>query len=370
MQSVFVAEDSLAAIELNLQTLLALPEVHAVLVMVASGHSFSSSALDPLLQRAEKPVFGGIFPSVMWEEHQFTTGAVMLGLPCEVQLAVLDELTLQGEALDAALQDVLVLDDGERETLFTFVDGCSDHISNLVSALFNQYGLELNYIGGGCGSASFEPMPCVITPTGVLQGAAVLVLARCPSGVGVAHGWKPISGALKVTEAEGNRIISLDWVPAFEVYQQVVESHSGELFAEQGFLQLAKAYPFGIATLGQEMVIRDPVQCVNNTLVCVGEVRRGAYVHIMHGKADELIQAARLASELALTSFGPEKPSTMIFVNCVSRSLFLGADFSREMTAVHQTGLPMLGALTLGEIANSGEDYLELFNKTSVVGLL
>ncbi len=368
MQVVFVAKDSLADIELNLRSLLARSDVRGILLMVASGNAFPASALDPLLKHANKPIFGGIFPSVMWEGEQYGTGAVMMGLSCEVRWAVLDDL--QQGSLEASLQEALALDDGARETLFTFVDGCSSQINKLIAALFNQYGLELNYIGGGCGTASFESMPCVITPAGVLQDAAVLALAGCHSGVGVAHGWQSISGAFKVTEADGNRIISLDWIPAFEVYRQVVESHAGASFAGSSFRDLAKAYPFGIAKLGKEMVIRDPVQCIDGSLLCVGEVRRGAYVHVMHGKAAELIQAARQASELALASFGHTSPSAMLFVNCVSRSLFLGPDFSQEMAAVRQSGLPMMGALTLGEIANSGQDYLELFNKTSVVGLL
>lgn len=61
-------------------------------------------------------------------------------------------------------------------------------------------------------------------------------LARCHSGVGVVHGWQPISGAFKVTEGDGNRIISLDWIPAFEVYRQVVESHAGASFAGSSFV--------------------------------------------------------------------------------------------------------------------------------------
>ena len=160
MQVVFVAKDSLADIELNLRSLLARSDVRGILLMVASGNAFPASALDPLLKHANKPIFGGIFPSVMWEGEQYGTGAVMMGLSCEVRWAVLDDL--QQGSLEASLQEALALDDGARETLFTFVDGCSSQINKLIAALFNQYGLELNYIGGGCGSASFESMPCVI----------------------------------------------------------------------------------------------------------------------------------------------------------------------------------------------------------------
>jgi hypothetical protein len=43
--------------------------------------------------------------------------------------------------------------------------------------------------------------------------------------------------------------------------------------------------------------------------------------------------------------------------------------FGDELVAIDD-GLPMVGALTLGEIANSGRDFLEFYNKTAVVGLI
>lgn len=93
-------------------------------------------------------------------------------------------------------------------------------------------------------------------------------------------------------------------------------------------------------------------------------------MHVMHGEKGKLIQAAQQAKERAFLSFGAAHPQAMIFVNCVSRALFLGEDSASELTAVWQDGIPLLGALTVGEIANSGGDYLDLYNKTSVVGLL
>jgi hypothetical protein len=41
--------------------------------------------------------------------------------------------------------------------------------------------------------------------------------------------------------------------------------------------------------------------------------------------------------------------------------------FQEELKAVKTPNKALFGALTLGEVANSGSDYLEFYNKTAVV---
>jgi len=49
--------------------------------------------------------------------------------------------------------------------------------------------------------------------------------------------------------------------------------------------------------------------------------------------------------------------------------LFLDQDFNQELENVHRfvNDVPFFGVLSLGEIANNGNDYLEFYNKTAVV---
>ena len=61
---------------------------------------------------------------------------------------------------------------------------------------------------------------------------------------------------------------------------------------------------------------------------------------------------------------------TIFLIDCISRALFLGDDFIDEIKAVSEANTPMIGALSLGEIANNGREYLEFYNKTCVVGML
>lgn len=371
MELVIVTQGGCEVLEAELATLLDRPDIHAVMLFISSECNVPPCQLSSLLQNASKPIFGGLFPGIIHENRLLSHGAILVGFTSAVSVVVIPELDENKIVqLEGRLVDELGLNDSKRQTLFTFVDGLSAHMNQLVQGLFNEFGLEINYIGGGCGNQALAPSPCVITPQGLLESAAVLALADCSSSVGVAHGWQSVTTAFKVTEAEHNRIISLDWQPAYTLYRQQVSLHSGIPLTEDNFLDMAKSYPFGVSRLGDEMVIRDPIAHDGETLICVGEVRRGAFVHIMHGEADNLIAAAHRAGVRAASSIHGFTPSQLFLVTCVSRYLFLGDLFNQELEEVKKQALPVFGILSLGEIANSGQDYLELFNKTVVIGLL
>lgn len=175
-----------------------------------------------------------------------------------------------------------------------------------------------------------------------------------------------------MTEVDRNVIHTLNWRPAFEVYREVVEDHAAASISEENFFDLAKHYPFGINKIDTERIIRDPFSVgEGGSLICVGEVPRNSLVDIMNGESQNLVRAAATALELARDDYdgGPE-PRQRIFMDCISRTLCLEEGFSKELDAVYEEGKPLVGALTIGEIANSGRDYLEFYNKTAVVAVL
>ncbi len=57
-------------------------------------------------------------------------------------------------------------------------------------------------------------------------------------------------------------------------------------------------------------------------------------------------------------------------MDCISRVLFLEDKFKNEIDAVSDHDSTTVGVLALGEIANTGKDYLDFYSKTTVVGLL
>ncbi|TVQ67625.1 MAG: histidine kinase [Balneolaceae bacterium] len=349
-------------------------DVLGLMVLASDENGWTPEIVDPILQACSIPVFGGIFPQIIYEQQNYEKGTIVIGLPKHPDVLIISGLSDPDAEHEMQLEEYADswIDTEEECTLVVFVDCLSKRISELVQSLFFTLGLEQNFIGGGAGSLSFRQKPCVITPEGLQKDVAVLARLPMPSGVGVAHGWLPISKGMKVTESERNVIKSLEWRPAFEVYRELVEADSGLTFRDENFFDIAKCYPFGITKHGTEMVVRDPLMVDDHSgMVCVGEVPQGCFVKILTGTQDSLVAAAGRARQLAEESFpDAQKGNEMaFFIDCISRVLFLGDGITEEIrTAAANRSL--FGALTLGEIANNGQDYLEFYNKTAVLCLL
>jgi hypothetical protein len=346
-------------------------QVQGILILACDANDFSPSDVDELLGEIPVPVLGGIFPEIIYGAEKLTKGTIVAGLPVEPVVRVIPRLSDMTAEYDEII-DNEIAEVGQTKTMIVLVDGLAQRISALIDSLFHLYGLDFDYIGGGAGSLSFEQKPCLFTNHGLIQDAAVLGLLTIESGIGVSHGWQRISGPYQVTEVDRNVIKSLDWQPAFDVYRQVVESASGETFTADNFFDIAKRYPFGVNKLGAEHIVRDPIVLgENGALVCVGEVPEESYVDILAGDVASLVDAAGTALNRGQAAYeGSSPPSTTLFIDCISRVLFLEDEFDQELKAVYDKQTPMIGALTLGEIANSGQDYLEFYNKTAVIGVL
>ncbi|AHF00356.1 histidine kinase [Thiomicrospira aerophila AL3] len=354
--------------------LLAEDDVQGLMVLACDGNDWAADVLDPIIQAFDKPVFGGLFPQIIHAQQNYAKGTLLIGLPKRPDIICVQGLSDADADYDQQL-DVYAeqWDTAQHEaTLVVFVDGLSKRISALVQSLFFTFGLEQNFIGGGAGSLSFQQKPCLITPDGLVADVALVARLPLQSGVGVAHGWMPISDGMKVTESDRNVIKTIEWRPAFEVYRELVEANSGQTFRDTNFFDIAKGYPFGIGKFGTEVVVRDPLMTdAEGGMVCVGEVPQGSFVKILKGTPESLLSAANKARELAEASIPGEQngQEMAFFIDCISRVLFLEEGIAEEF-AVAAAGRTLFGALTLGEIANNGQDYLEFYNKTAVLGLL
>lgn len=336
----------------------------SILILSCDENHYDLEAMNSLLSCCRVPIIGGIFPQIIYKNANYSLGSILIALDETLEVSVIENLSQSSlHTLDEMIEEKVGILDEEIKSMFVFVDGLSKNINGIILTLFENFGLSINYIGGGAGSLSFEQRPCLFTNSGLLEDAAILATSVRESVIGVKHGWETVSDAYKVTESDSNRIIELDYKPALEVYKEVVESLQDEKVTKENFFDIAKAYPLGINKLSGEMVVRDPIMIEEDTLICVGDIATNSFVSILHGSNESLVNAAKEAKEEAFL----DKKHFTLFIDCISRTLFMGDSFHQELDAVYDENIYFVGALTLGEIANNKKHYLEFYNKTAVI---
>lgn len=340
-----------------------------VLISISENTSINLNEFINALNNHNIQFMGGIFPKVIHENTILDSGIVISRLKQVEKLEVIENIR-SGDYIIPEMN----FERGHDYSALTYVDGLTENISNYLNRLYENYGMKTNYIGGGAGSLSLEQKPCVFTSSGLYKDAAILCIQKVKSTIGVQHGWEKLNGPMIVTKAEKNTIREINWKSPFESYKTIIEHHSNHRFNNANFFDIAKGFPIGIVKNNGEFVIRDPLSKNDrDELVCIGEVEENALVHIMKGDANSLISGAKIAAEESVKP--ATNPQKALIIDCISRILYLEDDFDKELDAISTVikskfpNVSISGALTLGEISSFGNGYIELFNKTCVVGL-
>ena len=343
-------------------------ENQTILILACDANGFTKKSIDPILLQSNMPIIGGIFPYIIYNTEKYKKGTLFIRLDDMMDIHIINDISQKNyDQLDKAMEEQLDGFDESIKTMFVLVDGLAKNIGTSVNVLFDNYGLEVNYIGGGTGSLSFEQKPSLFTNQGLLKDAFVYGYSQCQSSIGVCHGWRSISGPYQVTKSTGTKVQELDYKPAFEVYKNVIKEYASKTITQENFFDIAKFFPFGLNSITDEKIVRDPIVLNGTEMICVGDVEEGSYIDILYGDSDNLIKAARFAADASFEKMN-FKDGCTLFIDCISRVLVLEEEFENEIQAVNRKDRELVGALTFGEIANSGRDYLAFYNKTSVVG--
>lgn len=343
----------------------------AVMILLGEKEMPDITGLISSLNEQDIDFFGGVFPGLIYDDRKYESGAIIKVLPIQAKpflVQGLDRRDFEMPDFSATIR--------HGATAMILVDGLTTNIALFLSEMFNQLGNSVRYLGGGAGFISLERKPCVFTPEGCFQDAAVVGVIDLESAVGVRHGWRKIMGPLVATKTRMNVIVELNWRNALEVYREIVEGDSGERITSENFFDVTKGYPFGIYKAEAEDVVRDPIVFNDKgELTCVGEVPENVVLNVLKGDSRSLIDAAGEAVNVNEALKHTRVQHTLV-VDCISRVLFLEEGFAKELEAVKQRvdsigqdSIPE-GILTLGEISSSGDGFVEFFNKTIVVGVL
>jgi hypothetical protein len=363
MQTIHSTESSVSAVQQAIASLVAQGYV-SIQILGAVQNGWTPETLDPVLKSATVPVFGGLFPGVIYEGQSYESGFVAIGHSVDVTIVVLPFPDPPAAAI-AEMQRL-----NSANTIFIYLDATCPS-GDLTRLLYNELGATASWCGGGAGALDFVPRPVILTPDGLLAGVAVLAGMEKRASIGVTHGWSAFGNPMLVTESNGNDILSLDWRPAFDVYREIVEAHSGSTFDAEGFFQLASVYPLMLETFGGEGIVRDPLAPLpDGGLRCAGDMPVHSMVRVANGNPDGMLAAAGQAQLKASSGHSGAEGSVGLTINCISRALLLRERLANELQVLRIPNAIQAGALTIGEFASAGGKLLQVHNKTTVLAAL
>ncbi|MGB2762372.1 MAG: FIST N-terminal domain-containing protein [Minisyncoccales bacterium] len=249
----------------------------------------------------------------------------------------------------------------EQISLFTMLpDGLAENGAALVRGVQDILGKNFPIMGGSAGDDFKFKKTYEYYQDQVLSGAVVgLGLSgKFSLGIGVKHGWEPIGLPMKVTKAEGAKLIEINNKPALSIYEEYFGKRAEELIKEP-IAKMAYTYPLGMSVEGSdELLIRDVVIADKEGRIdCAAEIPQGSEIRLMLGDPDKAIQAAKEAAESAKKQLKGSKPKAIFVFDCIARNKLLGSRIGEEIKAIQGVlgkEVPLIGFYTYGEQAPLG----------------
>ncbi len=349
----------------------ACPEM-GILALVPEAEKNRVPDLQAICRERDVPLLGGIFPALATRDGFRQQGLWLLRfdvMPPAALIPALNAEPVPPEEKIAAALDERIGDTGDV-SLFLMFDAMIPNIASILGNLYVRLADRVHYMGVNAGSETFRPMPCLFDATNIVGDGVLAILLPGRARAILEHGYLAPEPMIAATATEGNRIITIDWRPAFEVYQEVIRAQYGVEVNRDNFYRYATHFPFGIVRANNEIVVRIPVALEEGgSLFCAGEVPANAMLALL--KAPEVDSTGTVETIVnGLTALnGPMPGRDLLAFYCAGRRMHLGERAANELADLaRRSGAANLGgALSLGEIGNSTEWGYPLFHNATLV---
>jgi len=347
-----------------------------VCAFLAEAQKDQLSNLQAQCAQMEVPLVGGIFPALLHNGAFHREGLWLLRLDVMPSYALHEALPtdpdLAADLMQGVAQQLASKLQGPQEaTLFILFDAVVPNIGTLLDQLYLHLANRVHYAGANAGSETFAPMPCLFDGQRLVSNGMLLMLLPGHRGAILEHGYQAPAHAVYATSTLGNCISQIDWRPAFEVYQELVQSHYGVQITADNFYEHAVHFPFGIVRANHHVVVRIPVMLKDDgSLFCVGEVPANSVLTLLKSPAVDSTETLQVLTDGLAAMRSDSDAEDLLLFYCAGRQKHLGVDkATAELQAFEQRTQPaqVAGALSLGEIGGSTLHGYPLFHNATLV---
>lgn len=216
--------------------------------------------------------------------------------------------------------------------------------------------------GGGAGDYAAMQFSWVLLGQSTMERGCIAVAfdgADLHVSARTSLGWHALSKEMTITAVRGLQVLTIDNLPALEVYRRYIELDQGEDFAPT-----ASEFPFLIERNG-DLLARVPINAGEaESLLFMADIAEGDRFRIGYGDPTLMLNNARDLHQ-SMRDFCPQ--GILVFA-CGCRRYLLQEDAQQETLPFERTA-PTAGFYTYGEFYGQGEN-LGLLNATLLaVGL-
>lgn len=257
------------------------------------------------------------------------------------------------------------------KTVLLLADALAGYTDELIENLNNLTGGVYQFFGGGAGDdAKFSKTHVFCGTEAITDGVVGLeILSHSPLGIGVQHGWQPTGELMRVTEAEGMKLVSLNSIPAAEVFADYAKETS-QKFDPADPIPFFLHNTLAIQTKGGFKLRVPLVVQPDGSVMCASNIPTGATLSFMKATSSSSVDAAKTAIASALDQLQGHKPGAALFFDCVATRLRMGQDFALELDTLEKAlgeHANLAGCNTYGQIARVDGQFNGFHNCTAVV---
>lgn len=338
------------------------------LVLVAEQNINIIRELQSQANQVNCPLLGAVFPELITEGELKKQGVLLLNIEVMPVHSIIP-LNENNSIIDKEFSRITDgLDADDEQALFMIFDSMVPNIASIIDDLYLKTGDIVNYMGVNAGSETFQPIDCIFDNDRFLGNAVLMMLFKKHHGAILEHGYSSPDTSLSATSTTGNRISSIDWRPAFDVYKELALKHYNIEITKDNFYENAVHFPIGIMRMDGEMLVRIPVALDDDgSLICVGEVPENSVLTLLKAVSSDSSSTVDSLVEKIINI--PE--DTVLTFYCAGRRMHLGDNALKELS-LFNTKLKnknIVGALSLGEISGSKQGGYPLFHNAALVNI-
>jgi len=343
--------------------------VKSVTLLVAAQYPHTYDEMNGFLQRMPVTVSGGIFPEVIYHSKYYNNAIIAVLWFDDLSVETFEEVSASGSSLYKG--DLALPDTNQRTSSLVFSNAKTRAAEATLDALYYRNGQITQYAGAGSAYSEECSDPSVITNHGLVTDAIQIVRLPYVQQTRVGHGWSVLSGPHLVTDAEKNRIKTLDYQPIASYFEGIILDTMDDAESCYSLQKMLKAHPIGIHPYDEDMIVRDILKYDDKTdeFEFIGDIPEFSNIFILKGEQDSLLKYVKDSD----WEFNPDTESphslTVIF-SCIGRRVHMSDKSNEELNILsdrigHTDRI--IGVSSLGEIASNETGLARLHSMSLVV---